>query len=206
METKHIELLAEVKSADGDEGTFTALASVFNNVDLVGDRVRPGAFKRTIEDWTASGRKIPVIFNHNWEDIHSHIGYANPEDVKETDEGLQFKAYLDTAENETARAVHRNLKRGTLTGMSFGYTVKSEKVAKDGVNDLLDLDLIEFGPTLKGANPEAQLQAVKSAVETTTSEGTEDGDGEEAETPKPSPQDPLRAELDRARLDAALGR
>jgi hypothetical protein len=37
--------LVEVK-ADGEAGEFSALASVFGNVDLGGDRMMPGSFTR----------------------------------------------------------------------------------------------------------------------------------------------------------------
>ena len=41
-------------------------------------------------------------------------------------------------------------------------------MAKDGAHELLDLDLIEIGPTLKGMNSDTELLAVKSALERAT--------------------------------------
>ena len=35
---------------------------------------------------------------------------------------------------------------------------------RNGVNEVSEVDLIEVGPTLRGANAEAQLQAVKTAL------------------------------------------
>ena len=40
---------------DGQAGEFTALVSVFGNVDSYGDVVQPGAFERTLKEWSASG-------------------------------------------------------------------------------------------------------------------------------------------------------
>jgi uncharacterized protein len=206
MTIKHKELDVQVKADEQEAGTFTALASVFNNVDLVGDRVLPGAFKNTLNKWRESGKKIPVILSHRWDDIEAHIGYSLPEDVKETPEGLQFKGRLDVDDSAVARKVYKLLKEGRLTGMSFGYTVEKERVAEDGANELLDVDLVEFGPTLKGANPEAQLQAVKAVkaaaeADTETSEDTEDGKDEEPPA-KSTPQGALRREINRLTFEA----
>lgn len=166
MGIEHKSLPVEFK-ADGEEGTFTALVSVFNNVDSVGDRMKPGAFKRTLEEWRKSGDPIPVVFNHDWGTPDAHIGIADPRAVYESDDGLVVQGKLDIGDNPVARQVYKLLKRRSLKEFSFGYTVPAggEKRGKDGINDVLDVDLIEVGPTLKGANPDTQLQAVKSAVE-----------------------------------------
>ena len=146
--------------ADGERGEFTALASVFGNVDLVGDRMMPGAFAKTLEKRRDAGRPWPVIWSHDWDDPFSMIGGADPDDVKETDRGLEFKGKLDLA-NPKATQVYNLLKQGLVTAMSFGFSVVSEKMVK-GVNESAEVELVEMGPTLKGANPEAQLQAVKA--------------------------------------------
>jgi hypothetical protein len=52
-----------------------------------------------------------------------------------------------------------------VKGWSFAYDVHNEKRAKDGANELLDLSIIEVGPTLKGANPEAQTVGAKAIAE-----------------------------------------
>lgn len=156
----------EVK-AEGDAGQFTALASVFGNVDLVGDRVMPGAFKRTLARWRKSGDPIPVIHSHDWDDPFSVIGSIDAGDAKETKDGLVVKGQLDL-DNPKASQVYRLMKARLLKSFSFGYTVNEESIAEDGANEIHDLDLVEIGPTLKGANPEAQLQAVKSHDEVLT--------------------------------------
>ena len=55
------------------------------------------------------------------------------------------------------------MQEGLWTDWSFGYTVPDGgEELKDGVNEISQVNLVEAGPTLKGANPEAQLQAVKA--------------------------------------------
>jgi hypothetical protein len=51
-------------------------------------------------------------------------------------------------------------------GFSFCYRVPvgGQRRAKDGANELRELELVELGPTLKGMNPATELHAVKSAL------------------------------------------
>lgn len=174
--------------AGPETGTFEALVSVFGNIDAVGDRILPGAYTKTLEQWRASGDPIPVIFNHDWGTPDAHIGVAHPKDVKQTPKGLVVKATLDVEDNPVAKQVYRLMKRRSLKEFSIGYRVPSggEHQAEDGANDITEIDLVEVGPTLKGANSEAQLQAVKSALQETE--------------PKPEPrsEEDLRREADKA--------
>ena len=153
----------EFKNID-DAGTFEALVAVFGNVDKGGDRIIRGAFTKSLERWQQSGDPIPVIFNHDWASPHAHIGVV--EKAEETDRGLWVKGRLDIADNDVARQVHRLMQRRSLKEFSFGYSVPKggERRAKDGANELLEIELAEVGPTLKGMNPATELQAVKSAV------------------------------------------
>jgi len=163
---QHKSFTVDVKAADSEAGTFEALVAVFGNVDSVGDRIIPGAFQKTLARWRASGDPIPVILSHKHDDPMAHIGIADPNDVVETERGLQVRGSLDIADNETAKQVHRLMRRRSLKEFSFGYRIPrgGEKAAKDGANELLEIDLVEIGPTLKGANPSTELHAVKTAL------------------------------------------
>jgi HK97 family phage prohead protease len=152
---------AQVKAADdGDEGTFEALVSVFGNVDHAGDRVMPGAFAKSLQRWNESGDPIPVVFSHRWDDLDAHIGKVL--DAEETDDGLWVKAQLDIGDDPSAAKVHRLLKDRRIREFSFAYDVHDEAKASDGANELLELDVIEVGPTLKGMNEETQLLGAKA--------------------------------------------
>ncbi len=192
MRHKTFELL-EVK-AEGGEGQFTALASVFGNVDLVGDKMMPGAFSKTLEDWRQSGDPIPVVLSHQWDDPMAYVGKADPAQVVETDQGLQVNGTLDTS-NPVGKQVYSLMKQRLIKGWSFGYTVpEGGEERKDGVNEVSQVELIEVGPTLKGANPEAQLQAIKSALEAENSQV--DVADKAAEAVDPKTDDPLKDEIE----------
>jgi uncharacterized protein len=154
----------EIKASDDQAGTFEALVSVFGNVDRVNDRVVKGAFAKSLERWRESGDPLPVVLSHRWDDVHSHIGVIEPHNISETEDGLYVKGQLDL-DNPVAMQTYRLMKRRSLKAFSFGYEVLDEKRTRDGVNELVEVDLHEVGPTLVGANPDAQLQAVKSAIQ-----------------------------------------
>lgn len=214
MEHKTFDL-AEVK-ADADSGTFTALASVFNNVDHGGDRMLPGSFTKTLEKWRESGKAIPIILSHQWDNLTAWVGKADPRAVYETDDGLVVQGSL-FMDDDNAKKVHRLMKEGLLTGWSFGYSVPDggQKRAKDGANNISEVELYEVGPTLVGMNSEAQLQTVKNLgvdpkVESNAEPAqaiaeVEDGPDEEPTEVKSRPQDPLRDQMDRIWLEAMSG-
>lgn len=141
------------------EGTFTAVVSVFGNIDYVGDRVLPGAFSASLKRWEASGDPIPVVFSHKWDDLDGHIGKVLK--AEEREEGLWVKGQLDM-EDEAARKVWRLMNDRRIREFSFAYNVLRERPGDDGANELVELDIIEVGPTLKGMNPATELLSVKS--------------------------------------------
>lgn len=166
--------IAGLKSIDTDTGTFEAIVSVFGNVDLHGHRIDSHAFDASIDRWKASGDPIPVIFSHQWDDLSAYLGTIDPNGVRalqpgdpdlppELSEygGLFVAGQLDTTEPEGRKAA-KLLKSRAVREFSFAYDVFDEAKADDGFLDLLELDILEIGPTLKGANPLTQLVAAKS--------------------------------------------
>lgn len=159
--------LAQFKAlpdADGEErGRFEAIVSVFGNVDKMGDRVVEGAFTNTLAEWRASGKRLPVIWSHQWGNPDAHIGDADPNLAEEVPgKGLKIVGDVDLDERFSAK-VYKLMKRGLQ--FSFAYEVIKEKKAQDGANELLELKLIEVGPTLVGANPATELLAIKAELE-----------------------------------------
>jgi uncharacterized protein len=171
---------AYMKALDGEvEGTFEAIVAVFNNIDLGGDRIIPGAFAASIAAWKESGDPIPVIFSHRWDDLDAHIGITLeakevmpgaselagddvPAELK-AGGGLYIKGLLDVDEDFAAR-VWKRMKRRSIKEFSFAYDIPEGgiRVTKEAT-DLLILDLIEVGPTLKGMNPATALLDAKTA-------------------------------------------
>ena len=177
MTTRTKTFPAHFKAADDGTGTFEAIVAVFGNVDYQGDRIVAGAFADTLADWKAAGDPIPVIYSHQWHDLNAHIGEVSATDAKELlpgDDllpdslkdlgGLYVKGTLDVDDDPIAAKAHRKMQRRLIREFSFAYDIRDdgEKRGSDGVNELLSLDLIEVGPTLKGANPATALIDAKA--------------------------------------------
>ena len=170
---KTFDATASVPDSEETSGMFDALVSVFGNLDSGGDIVDKGAFAESLAEWSASGKKIPVVWDHQWDDIWAHIGGATAE---ETDEGLLLHATLDL-DNPTAAQAYKLLKDGRIAEFSFAARVRDDgwnlETTDDGqvVQHLTGLDLIEAGPTLKGANPDTALLSIKHGVDVIQKEG-----------------------------------
>lgn len=182
---------AEVKAYDAATGTVEALVSVFNNVDYGNDRVMPGAFAQTLQEWDAKGDPIPVIWSHEWDDPTSHIGVVTS--AAETTDGLLTTFQLDVEANPKAAYVARLLKQRRVTQFSFGYSVREYQYVTDPdgkqVRELTNVDVFEVGPTLLGMNPATQLiQAASLTANTTAGEGTE---APEADSKNDEQTDPI---------------
>ncbi len=164
MKTKSVPALIKATGDDSlAEGQFTAVVSVFNTVDSVGDVVMPGAFKADLESWATKGSPLPVVWSHDWSDPFSHIGHVL--EAKETETGLQVKGQLDL-ENPKAKQVYNLLKGGRVRNWSFAYDVHdAQQAQRDGksVQELHRLSVHEVGPTLVGAHKDTDTLAVKQA-------------------------------------------
>jgi len=172
---KHKSMPATI--TDADDGTFEAIVSVFNNKDLGGDVVRPGAFTRSLDTWKSCGDPIPIYWSHRMDDPSFNIGavtdakelvggdpalpaWAN-EHVK-AHGGLYVKGRLDDF-GHGAQVAHL-MKNRRVKQFSFSYDVIREQRSKSGdSNELLELWLHEVGPTPLGMNPLTELISAKSA-------------------------------------------
>lgn len=163
---------------DGVTGRFQARVSVFNNIDLVGDKVLPEAFDVSLKSWQDSGDPIPVIWSHDWGNPFAHIGTVDPKDAVATDEGLEVTGTIDLS-NPFAKQVYALMKRRAVKEFSFAYDIVEERTGRDKSNELVQLNLIEVGPTLKGANPDTELLGVKAALEAAAAEEKAADDGPE---------------------------
>jgi hypothetical protein len=148
-----------------DDGVFEAIVAAYN-VDSVGDKIVPGAFGDTLDEWKSSGNPIPVLWSHMSHDPDYHIGEVL--EAEERPEGLWVKARIDL-DSPKAAQVYKLLKGRRVTQFSFAYDVLDGGPAKSKADDgedafeLRKLKLYEVGPTLIGANQATELLDVKSA-------------------------------------------
>lgn len=147
------------------EGEFEAYASVFGNIDSYGDVVMPGAFSKTLDEWTASGNLLPVLFGHNMSDPEYNIGHVV--EAVEDEKGLRVRAQLDL-ETPKGLATYRLLKGKRISQMSFAYDViDGAPGVKDGVDvwELREVKIYEVSVVPIGANQETEILAVKATAD-----------------------------------------
>lgn len=162
----------EIKAGPQDglkEGEMLAYASIFGNVDSYGDVVVKGAFDRTLKAWKSSDRVLPLLYLHNMSDPSMNIGEIT--EASEDEKGLKIKTLFDLDEDSpVARKVYKLVKGKRINELSFAYDVVKSNLVQDkdrpGVSrELLDMDLHECSVVPIGANPDTEVIAVKSAVE-----------------------------------------
>ncbi len=154
METKccHFDL----KSID-EKGTFEGYAATFGNVDLGGDVILAGSFRKSLND---NGGDVPILWNHR--DL---IG-RNLE-AKEDSKGLWVRGQINL-EVQAGREAYALAKQGAVKGLSIGYTVPRDKsnYDADGNRVLREVKWMEYSLTPFPLNPQAQVTSVKEQDET----------------------------------------
>jgi HK97 family phage prohead protease len=144
----------KIKSVQPD-GTFTGIGAVYNNVDLGGDKILPGAFTRTL----AAGKAFPLLWNH---DPAQPIGTVK---ATETQQGLIVEGQLLLSDSTGAK-VYNLLKAQVIKGLSIGYeTIKSAFV--DDVRELQELKLWEVSVCTFPMNESAMVTGIKAMSDET---------------------------------------
>lgn len=156
IKTKTIEIKA-------DNGMITGYASTWTREpDSYGDVVAKGAFLDSIAEIEKSGKTLPLLFNHDNNDLKNYIGTIV--NLAEDDHGLKFDATFDaTPEAQRARELAMD---GRLAKFSFAYDVLDQATVTldDGreANELRKLNIHEVSLVLYPANPDTSVVSVKA--------------------------------------------
>lgn len=173
--------LLEVKDAGDGSGELEGYAAIFDNVDLGGDVIVKGAFKKTLSDWRRAKGRIPLVDGHLKDSSSTLLGSVTR--AEEREQGLWFRAKF--ASDAGSQVVRTKAIEGHLSGVSIGYLPMpggvTFKAGDDGepVRVLSELRLFEISLTPIPMNPLATISSVKAAIgshSTATSDGSWDGD------------------------------
>ena len=157
--------MKEIKSfpfkldALNDAGEFSGYASTFGSVDLGGDVVEKGAYKKTLKE---SQGRIPILDHH---DPTRQIGW-NVEAYEDA-RGLFVRGLLDL-NVKAARERHSLMKMaqsiGGRTGLSIGFrTIKDEPDRKrPEIRRLKEIQLMEYSVVTFPMNLQAGVVSVKA--------------------------------------------
>ncbi len=142
-----------------DTGQFCGYAAVFGNVDLGGDVLDPGAFRKTLK---AHRGRVPIFDHH---DPRKHIGWNL--EAREDRHGLFVCGQLNL-DVQLARERHALMKQaarvGGRTGLSIGFrTVRDEgERGRPAVRRLKEIQLYEYSLVSFPMNPRAAVTQVKA--------------------------------------------
>ncbi len=151
-------------------GTLDGYAAVFNQWTklyegrsvVFEERIAPGAFRDSLN----RGDDIRALFNH---DSGSLLGRrsANTLELAEDEKGLRVAIHLP--DTQVGRDTLASVKRGDLTGMSFGFYIRkqsetreqaTEQGKKDTIRTTIEVaDLFEVSAVTFPAYPQTELAA-----------------------------------------------
>lgn len=162
---------AETNEAGEETVGFEGYASVFDNIDLGGDKIIKGAFSDSLKNrYPDHGQGVPVYWNHEVADPFKNLGLTDT--AEEDDHGLKVTGTIDTS-TDVGKQVAKLLKEGRVGQMSFAYDVKDgawvdgkkndDGTYSPGYYELRSLDLYEVSICPIGMNQETEVSA-KTAI------------------------------------------
>lgn len=160
LETKTQPAPAQLK-ADFGQRTIEGYASTFGNVDLVGDVVVAGAFRKTLAE-RLPRKLVKVFYDH-------YVPVGMPVKAEEDGTGL-FTVSKISAVPEGDKVL-QFVTDGLCAHMSFAYDVvrreyiEATDAASIPIRRLLELKLYEFGPVHFPANEQAEILSLKELSE-----------------------------------------
>lgn len=158
LELEYKSFDVEIK-ADGEQGTFVGLASPYNNIDGVNDRVMPTISKLN------NNKTVPILYQHDTTKVLGKQLLTN------TSLGIQTTGQLILDKDESgsyliplAAEAYALLKKGLLK-LSIGYaTLKASYTTEKGqtIRNLDEIDIKEVSLVTFPCNEQAVVSSVKS--------------------------------------------
>lgn len=174
------------------------------------ERVMPGAFNDKLLK-----QDVRALFNH---DRNLVLGRNKAGTLRLSADICGLAYEIDLPDTSAGRDTGESVKRGDITGSSFGFVVdrkKGEKFIEDtanktitreinGFSKLIDVSPVTF-PAYTGSGVSTRdAESFKSEFEAWKAEIREDSpDNEKSDPESPTPED-IRASQDRARVAAAI--
>jgi uncharacterized protein len=145
----------EIKALSTRE--FEGHGSVFGNIDLGGDIVVPGAFKRSLAEHRKSGSLPQMFWMHRADQVPGLWT-----EMSEDKTGLYVKGEL--VDTTLGNEMHTLLTRKAVRGLSIGYRPVDTEYDKDGNRLLKEIDLWEVSLVSLAMNPLAKIEAAKARL------------------------------------------
>lgn len=153
LERKNLPL--QIKRLNSRE--FDGYGSVAGNVDLGGDVIMPGAFKRTLAEHRTRQQLAQMFWMHDPSRVPGKWL-----EMTEDENGLYVKGVL--ADTDLGNEIHTLLNMDAVRGLSIGFVTKDQEFEDDGTRLIKDVDLWEVSIVSLPMNPLAQVAHVKSRL------------------------------------------
>lgn len=168
----------EFKAAEN--GSISGYAATWTREpDSYGDVIAKGAFAESLESIASESKTIPLLWNHEADNLGAFIGTVT--EFKEDEHGLYFEATFDATEK--AQRARELASDGRLAKFSFAYDVleQGEVELEDGrkANELRKLNIHEVSLVMYPANRDTSVVEVKSVVEAKSGRRNSAKDAEE---------------------------
>ena len=160
--TRQVDFLV-AQDQDGDGLTLQGYAAVFNTPTRIDswegtfdEVIAPGAFKRTIDRRGPEG--VRLQFNHGQDTMFGELPIGVIEELREDARGLFVRARLH--DNWFTEPIRDAIASGSISGMSFRFSVHREDWDRNGDVDLRTIrtvELYEAGPVVWPAYPETSV-------------------------------------------------
>ena len=147
--------------------TFDAYGSTFGgSPDSYGDVVDPGAFTKTISEWSSKieqGQLLPSLWQHQYDNPIG--GYPN---LSQDSHGLQVTDSELNLDVQKGAECYSLMKQGVINALSIGYKTMQERSCDKCTssdqphNHLTEIKLYELSPVTFPANENALITAVKT--------------------------------------------
>lgn len=147
-----------------DEGVFEGYLTTWDTIDSYRSLFKKGSFSRTIEERAS---KIKIFYDHT--DL---IGKCT--EIREDSKGVFGKGKLNLSCQKALETLSF-MKDGTLEGLSFGFTTAKDEFV-EGIRNILEIDLFEFGPVCFPAGPTAKITDVRAMNIMGLNPNEQDGD------------------------------
>lgn len=145
-----------------EEGEFEGYASVYSNVDLGGDIVKPGAFDDSLRN-VRPATKVKMLLHHDTREL-----CGTWVEMKSDATGLFVKGKL-LLSTQRGRETYELMKVGALDAMSIGYRATEDAWdSKAGVRTIIKALLLEVSLVTFPMNASATVSGVKNGVDIKT--------------------------------------
>ncbi|TDK38599.1 HK97 family phage prohead protease [Rhizobium deserti] len=152
----HLDLALRFE-APTDAGEFSGHAVIWNERNAHNEIVRPGAFRKTLQEHRAAGTRPVMLWSH---DPSSIIGVWAA--AREDEKGLFVRGQLVTS-TARGREAYDLLKAGALNGLSIGFRVpKGGETRQSGVRILTEIDVREISLVGMPSAGRARITQIRS--------------------------------------------